>query len=645
MIAFFITVLNMSLTASFAVLIVIAIRFVLRRFPKRYSYALWLVVLFRFLCPVSFSSILSPLPAAAPIPHDIMLRTAAAPPTGLPGMDSAVNQAVTSNQAAQAASINPSQVFLSIAACVWIAEIVILLGYAAISYSRLMRGLATATKAEGQTYESDFINTAFVLGFIRPRIYIPLGLSGDTLDYVLQHERTHLRRRDYLIKPLAYLALCLHWFNPLAWLSYLLACRDMELSCDEAVLRRMGPASRAAYSQALLTLSTSHGSLTSPLAFGESNVKMRIQNALRWQAPRVRTAVAGVFLCIVTLIVCAANPVGEIPQPASVTPDTVIGACPPSIVYANQDYAILHSYFGLFIYDLQKESIAQSVDLAPIECNITDGEDACEIAVSPNGKTVYLHPMTQTTMYVLKLPSGRLTQKAAPLSGGVPSLAGLPDHAPYRSEPDIYENDGLRFVLTAEETAGSVQLTVTDSAQNTHVYAPFRDRVENAPITGAEPAGYPQLNVLADNIPLFVLATDGNEENGWQTIRALHQLDFYSDIPYVPLGAILQTSLQPGADAPYHITVYDAILAHDGTVKYRNGQGHPAIDAIWEKAAEGDNGIAAPELTVEQNIFASLSSNGSDYDSGNTLRGFKVLCTWADGRMAAYWFVLRTDAW
>jgi beta-lactamase regulating signal transducer with metallopeptidase domain len=313
----FLVFLNMSGTAGFAALFVMAARLALKRAPKRFSYVLWAVVLFRMLCPVSFSSgvsLFSLLKLNAEqgsllgyVPRNIGTMADPAVNSGLPALDRAVSAVLP--QATQTASVNPMQVLLAVSAVVWLIGVLALVIYGVMSYLRMKRKLGTATIFSEGVYESDQIGTAFVCGFFRPMIYIPVGTKEEDLAYLLAHERAHIRRRDHLVKPLAYLALCLHWFNPLVWVSFALMTRDMEMSCDEAVMRTLGGEAKIGYSGSLLSLSVKGRILSAnPLAFGESAVKVRIKNVLAYKKPAFWIVLVAVLAVAGSLIALAANP-------------------------------------------------------------------------------------------------------------------------------------------------------------------------------------------------------------------------------------------------------------------------------------------------------------------------------------------------
>jgi len=292
----FLDILNMSLTASFVIVAVCAARVLLRRAPKVYSYALWAVVLFNLIIPFKFTApaSLNPIKPET-IPQNIVYQAAPRIDSGVTLIDNSVSNILPAPDTVHVNSVNPLQIWLAVGALLWAAGIAAMLLYAVITYIRLKRKLRFATKIDGDInesgniYETDAIRSPFVLGLIRPRIYLPVGLPEIDLAYILPHERTHIKRRDYLIKPLDYLTLALHWFNPLVWLAYFLLNKDMEMSCDERVLKELSNNNtniKEVYSNTLLRLATGRRQIgLSPLAFGEGSAKGRIKNVLHFRKP------------------------------------------------------------------------------------------------------------------------------------------------------------------------------------------------------------------------------------------------------------------------------------------------------------------------------------------------------------------------
>lgn len=293
MIRVFLSVLNMSLTASYVIAAVLLARFFLKKAPKIISYLLWAVVGFRLLFPFSFESVFSLIPfKAAPIPNDITTQPAPHIDSGIHAADNAVSHVLPAAEAA--AQVNPMQVWLTAGAYLWLAGVVAMLVYSIVSIIRLKRSLTGAVLIRDNIYQADNIRTPFVLGFFRPDIFIPVGLNEEEKRYIILHEQTHIRRGDPVVKLLGYFALCLHWFNPLAWAAFLCMGADMEMSCDEHVLKEMGSETKKSYSLSLLSLAADRRMIGgSPLAFGEGGMKARIKNVLNFRKPsRVAVSVA-----------------------------------------------------------------------------------------------------------------------------------------------------------------------------------------------------------------------------------------------------------------------------------------------------------------------------------------------------------------
>lgn len=308
----FLTVLNMSITASYVILFVIIARVFLKKAPKIFSYSLWSVVLFRLICPVSFSSALSffgffKAHTMEHIPADIGYMIKPQVNVGIEAVDNLVNSSLPA--ATPASSVNPMQVIMAILSLLWIIGVIGLLIYSVVSYINLQIKVSTAMLISDNIFECEKIKSPFVLGIITPKIYLPVNLTENERGYILMHEQTHIKRFDYLIKPFAFLVLCFYWFNPLVWISFVLMSRDMEMSCDERVLKEMGGSIKKDYSSSLLALAA-HGKMIngSPLAFGESNVKSRIKNVLNYKRPAfLIVVITGVLVTAISVILLA-NP-------------------------------------------------------------------------------------------------------------------------------------------------------------------------------------------------------------------------------------------------------------------------------------------------------------------------------------------------
>lgn len=307
----FVNVLQASAMMLAAVPAALLLGLVLKRAPKAFSYAVWCLVFLRLLCPITVETTRALLPSRQAVEQRLEpvlerpLAGQAAPQAAAPAMlanTAPAGPAKVPQASASVPSLLPARrwTVAELLPWPWLAGAAVLLCCALLPWLRLRRTLRTAIRAADGAWESDRIRSPFVLGMLRPRVYLPLGLVGGERQYILAHERAHIRRGDHLVKLAAFAGLALHWFNPLVWLAYWMLCRDMELSCDESVLRRWPEDIRAAYAGSLLRLAARQSGWLTALAFGEGGVKQRVKNALRY-----RKAAAGV-LCAATLaVVCA----------------------------------------------------------------------------------------------------------------------------------------------------------------------------------------------------------------------------------------------------------------------------------------------------------------------------------------------------
>ncbi|MCI7019130.1 MAG: SH3 domain-containing protein [Clostridiales bacterium] len=311
----FSVVLNMSMTGSIVILLVMLARLILKRAPKIFSYALWAVVLFRLLCPVALTAPVSVLNALEPKVQEASESTSV-----IYFIPAEVNQNpdFTFVPAENQSGTEPVQVeepehtrldLMTVASYVWLAGTGIMIAYSVIQYVRLRLKLIGAMAYRGNVYRADYIDTPFVMGIFSPKIYLPSDVPTNERKYIIAHERHHISRCDHIIKLLAYFALCIHWFNPLVWAAFILAGKDMEMSCDEAVIKRMGSQIRADYSASLLRLATHKKIIAGmPLAFGEGDTKGRVMNMAKWKKPKLWVSIVCFVLCGTILVACAVNP-------------------------------------------------------------------------------------------------------------------------------------------------------------------------------------------------------------------------------------------------------------------------------------------------------------------------------------------------
>ena len=307
----FLKLLNLSISASWLVLVVLALRLVLKRAPKWVNVLLWGMVALRLMLPFSIESALSLIPSAETVsPEVVQFDPAPTITSGVTIIDNAVNPSLSESfAAAPSASANPLYVWTYLAGWVWLIGLAAMLLYALVSYPRLRRRVSASIPLWENVYVCDEVPSPFILGIVHPRIYLPSALDEAQRGSVLSHERAHLARRDHWWKPLGFALLAVYWFNPLLWLAYTLLCRDIELACDERVLRGMDAGQVKDYSSALLACSVPRRMLAAcPLAFGEVGVGARVKNALRYKKPAFWVVAASVTVCIVVAVCFLTNP-------------------------------------------------------------------------------------------------------------------------------------------------------------------------------------------------------------------------------------------------------------------------------------------------------------------------------------------------
>lgn len=308
-------ILDMSVTASYVAIVVIAIRFAIRKAPKGFSFALWIAVLFRLVCPISFISKLSLFNF---INRDGFRKIDGA------SKNITVNNTISNISTSQASNNNVAEHtvdnlvdntqgfeinFTQIAAILWLIGIQVLIVYFIVSYIKTHSRIKMATLYGENIYESDQIDTAFVFGFFIPKIYIPTNVTEQEKIYIIEHEKVHLRRKDYLIKIIAFLLLTVHWFNPIMWISFMFMTRDMEMSCDEKVMKNLGEDIRADYSYSLLNLAVNRGNTFNvPISFSENSIKSRIKNILNYKKPKKSVILIVVLVITGSTLLLISNP-------------------------------------------------------------------------------------------------------------------------------------------------------------------------------------------------------------------------------------------------------------------------------------------------------------------------------------------------
>lgn len=368
----FLGFLNRSLAAGILILAVVLVRLVFKKAPRWLLCALWALAAVRLVCPVSIESVLSLIPSAEPVQPEIIVSAQPAITSGIPAVDAIVNPPLAAAfTPSPAQSANPLQIWTFVAACVWLAGIAALLLYAAVSALRLRLRVRTAVRLEQSVYQSEFVPSPFILGVLRPRIYLPFGLEAGAQEMVLAHERAHLRRGDQLWKPLGYLILTAYWFNPVCWLAYILFCRDIEAACDEKVVRELGEGCKAAYSRALLACSVPRKLITAcPLAFGETGVKSRIKSVLNYKKPAFWLVLAAVIASVAVAVCFLTDPKRE--EQTEAAPAETVDVTPVATSdLLDADYPSIQTFADAWLaqatssqqveYEVQTESGSETV--------------------------------------------------------------------------------------------------------------------------------------------------------------------------------------------------------------------------------------------------------------------------------------------
>ena len=332
----FLKLVNMSISASWLVLAVLVLRLIFKKAPKWVNVLLWGIVAVRLLCPFSIESALSLIPSTQTISPEIMMDRTPEISTGIEPLDQMANPVISTSFAPEpSASANPLQILIPVAANIWLLGVLAMLIYTAVSYISLRRKLRTAVILRNNIFRCETVQSPFVLGIFRPRIYLPYAIHGVNLHHVVAHEQAHIRRKDHWWKPLGFLLLTAYWFNPLMWAAYVLLCRDIELACDEKVIAELGNDQRADYTQALVACSVNRRKIAAcPLAFGEVGVKERVKSIMNYRKPAFWIVVLAIAACTIVAVCFLTDPV----DPAEDTLETDgMNMQQTSFLYATED--------------------------------------------------------------------------------------------------------------------------------------------------------------------------------------------------------------------------------------------------------------------------------------------------------------------
>ena len=329
----FLKLLNMSISASWLVLAVLGLRLVLRKTPKWIYVLLWGIVAVRLVCPFSIESAFSLIPSAETIPKSSLSGTEFQIQAGITPADGAVSIHLGSLDFEGAAGTAGSGItVISVLSIVWLIGALLLITYTAITYWRLRKKVDTAVLLRENIFQSEMVDSPFVLGIIRPKIYVPFRLDSPNMEHVIAHEKAHIRRRDHWWKPLGFLLLTIHWFNPLMWLAYVLLCRDIELACDERVIRELNSEQRAKYTQALIFCSVNRRMIAAcPLAFGEIGVIERVRSVMNYKKPAVWVITLAIVACGAFAVCFLTDPAEKAEDPApNASVEVEAGSATPS---------------------------------------------------------------------------------------------------------------------------------------------------------------------------------------------------------------------------------------------------------------------------------------------------------------------------
>ena len=306
----FLKIINMSISASWLILAVLILRLVLKKAPKWVNVLLWGIVAVRLICPFSFESALSLIPSAETFPEKVISGPSFDIQTGISPVDNRINDYLGDRYfEGVTVPANNGNNIMTILTIVWIIGILLLVAYTIISYRRLHREIDTAVHYKDNIFQSENVSSPFVLGIINPRIYLPFSMNEQDLEHVVAHEQAHIRRKDHWWKPLGFLLLTIYWFNPLMWLAYVLLCRDIELACDEKVIKELGNEQRGDYTQALVACSVNRRMIAAcPLAFGEVSVKERVKSVMNYKKPAFWVIIISVIVCVGVAVCFLTNP-------------------------------------------------------------------------------------------------------------------------------------------------------------------------------------------------------------------------------------------------------------------------------------------------------------------------------------------------
>lgn len=431
----FAAILDNAMVAGIMILVIVLIRVFMRKMPKFICPLLWGLVGIKLLLPFDIHSSFGLLPGDKIVEYSGQEQAPVIVKTGLRMVDEGTNHFIANNINSPSATRVQGN-FYDVCVYLWLAGIFVLFLYMLISCIVMRKVTSCSVVVEENVRICDEINRPFLLGIIRPQIYLPSGIEKDKYEYIVAHEKMHIKRGDHIWKILGFFLLSIYWFHPLCWLAYYLFCKDVEFACDEKVISGRDFLWRANYCQTLLECSTDHRKVMFvPLGFGEVGVKERVKTVMGYKKTKISIAILLILICSITVICFGTrhNGLGDtnnsdkrketvdnksteqeeiVGQKPTINLDDYPGADGTHLYYADENKIIFADYYGLFVYDTENHKYIQSVDLKPIGCDKTQGDDACEIAVNKDGTKVYLHVMSdKENMYEYSVENNTFVKK------------------------------------------------------------------------------------------------------------------------------------------------------------------------------------------------------------------------------------------
>lgn len=624
-------IFNMSLTASVAIVLVILLRLLLKKAPKVISYALWGVVLFRLLCPVSISSDFSvynlfDTPAQESgtitsvieyVPSDIVHAEYPTVALPVPGVNDVINEVLPQGQEQLVA--DPLEAPMSFVTYAWMIGVLGMAIYSIVSYVQLRRKLSVVVPLRDNIFIADDIKSPFVVGLFRPKIYLPCNLGDQEQEYIILHEQHHIKRLDHVMKALAFFALAIHWFNPLVWVAFILASKDMEMSCDEAVIRKVDGDVRADYSASLLTLATGRRIIAgTPLAFGEGDTTGRIRNLANWRKPAFLVVLVAVVACIALAVGLMTNPADDdISDPANDSYFLLIGADGVEsieITGPNTSGGAVNADGSVF-------KKGEKVWLEQLQ-GVTDLRGYSITALGKNGEI----------LYALSIPEEATNDEVINLVGSdgwllaptdyVSSLSGIPGKA------FVYEDEGIlgSFTITLYEDK---TFTYYEGMASSYIGVGYWEQDgDTITLTDDVNGGYGLVNHFkldgetlifvengSDNF-VYVKVEDGEKFNC--TGEAFKQIQA-ADVPTDDDAPALKYYLTIGADGVKSIKL--SMSHSSGGFESADGSSLKKGERIWLESLDGYSdlrGLTITALDKYGEVIWTASIPNSDENKGFT---------------------------